>query len=206
MAEVSAAYLSSLHQLINKHAADPSRLYIAGCSTGALAFELSKTFVSIIASDYCGQYVAACESLKKGMHCRIYVSTICCNGSNAPFVQATRSLFRARHQMHMLSFQLESMQRALFSSRSFSKYQSIRRIFLKRLFIKLTWVPQELQSFPVVVFHEYLERALNPSSLPSFVLIFHWLTSNAQAGPFGFARLSIQMVLLSSLQEVTGML
>ena len=45
---------------------------MVGCATGALAFELSKTFASIVASDFCAQFVATGEKLQKGLELQCF--------------------------------------------------------------------------------------------------------------------------------------
>ena len=65
-AAVSAAYLGALHEIITQQAPGASSAFMIGCATGALAFELSKTFESVVASDFCAQFVATAEKLQKG--------------------------------------------------------------------------------------------------------------------------------------------
>ena len=63
---MSQNYLQELHDTVAELAPGASSAFVVGSGTGALAFELSKSFARIIASDFCGQFVSTSEKIQKG--------------------------------------------------------------------------------------------------------------------------------------------
>jgi hypothetical protein len=113
------ASLDALTGLINAHTRDHQSVLLAGSATGALAFELTKSFNRVIAADYCGAFIHTSQVIQSGEQVTVSGTEEAIGlpaGVNAENV----------------------------------------------IFKQLTWIPVELGSFPVVIFHDYLDRTTKP--------------------------------------------
>ena len=73
LSNVQAEYLAAIHAIAKSHVPSSDNILVCGSATGALPFELSKTYHSIIGSDFCAQFANSAIALQAGlcplMHC-----------------------------------------------------------------------------------------------------------------------------------------
>lgn len=169
------AYQDTLSDLISQHTPNTAAALVIGAAVGGVPFRLSKTFDRILGADYCAQFVNTCIALQSGSRslfvAHYWLVFVLAPGGPLDVLACVsclqvQSLFRSRRRSppslkEAIPPELSSSRFVLLPTACRSTWptsDSFVAVFVRQL----TWLPVEIGYYPVVMFHEFFDRAINP--------------------------------------------